>query len=188
MVRSSTELRRWCSGQSHTWRNIVSGCDCVRKQASERSRKAYALILVSVNKCVTSQIQQNLLERIAFALAALTRDTDVTGWYESKAVVGVIFTDIVMEQKHSVIEPILSRVSGTLHDSLTMEQINQISISIHCYPEDWQHEVFHRPSDPALYPDLALLDDSRKISIMVKRIIDIVGSALALILLAPLFW
>ena len=158
----------------------------VRKR-SERSRKACALILVSTNEPLVEPQRHILLERAAFALAALTRDTDVTGWYESGAVVGVIFTDIVAEQKHSVIESILSRVSGTLQDSLTLEQFDQLSLSMNCYPEDWQHEVSRRPSNPALYPDLVSRDDSRRISITVKRAMDIVGSALALLMCAPVF-
>ncbi len=157
------------------------------RKRSERSRKACALILVSVGEYLEGPKRQRLLERIAFALAALTRDTDTTGWYETKAVVGVIFTDIVAAEKHAVIGAILSRVSETLQDSLTQEQFNQISISIHCYPEDWHHEVSRRPSNPTLYPDLESRDESRKLSIVVKRLMDIVGSAAALVLSAPLF-
>lgn len=158
----------------------------VRKR-SERSHKACALILVSIKESHELQNEQILLDRAAFALAALTRDTDITGWYKSSAVLGVIFADIVAEQKHLVIESILSRVTGTLQDSLTLEQFDQLSLSINCYPEDWQYEVSRRPSNPVLYPDLASLDDSRKISIMIKRAMDLVGSALALIVCAPLF-
>jgi exopolysaccharide biosynthesis polyprenyl glycosylphosphotransferase len=157
------------------------------RKRSERSRKACALILVSVEESLAGPKRQNLLERIALALAALTRDTDNTGWYETKSVVGVIFTDIVAAEKHAVIGAILSRVSETLQDSLTQEQSNQIYISIHGYPEDWCHEVSRRPSNPTLYPDLESRDESRKLSIMVKRMMDIVGSAVALVLSAPLF-
>lgn len=157
------------------------------RKRSERSRKAWALILVSVGECSTGQKRQNLLERIAFAVASLTRDTDVIGWYETRSVVGIIFTDILAEEKHAVIGTILSRVSETLQDSLTQEQFSEISISIHCYPEDWHHEVSRRPSNPTLYPDLESREQSRKVSIVIKRIMDIVGSSLALLLSAPLF-
>ncbi len=158
------------------------------RKRSERSRKACTLILVSVGEGLAGQKRQSLLERIAFALAALTRDTDTTGWYETRSVVGVIFTDIVAAEKHAVNGAILSRVSDTLQDSLTLEQFNQISISVHCYPEDWHHEVSRRPSNPTLYPDLESRDESRKISIVVKRMMDIVGSSMALVVSAPLFF
>jgi exopolysaccharide biosynthesis polyprenyl glycosylphosphotransferase len=158
------------------------------RKRSERSRQACALVLVSVGEDLTSQKREQLLERIAIAFAALTRETDTTGWYETNFVVGAIFTDIIVVEKHAVIGAILSRVNDTLQDSLTLEQFDRVSISIHSYPEDWHHEVSRRPSNPTLYPDLESRDESRKISIAVKRMMDIVGSTMALVFSSPLFF
>jgi lipopolysaccharide/colanic/teichoic acid biosynthesis glycosyltransferase len=62
-----------------------------------------------------------------------------------------------------------------------------VSISFHFFPDDWDHGNSGRPSNPALYPDLTSPGNRRRSLLIVKRIIDIAGSALALILCSPLF-
>jgi len=47
--------------------------------------------------------------------------------------------------------------------------------------------MFDRPSNPMLYPDFSDQDDRRKYRFAVKRLIDIVGSGVGLILSAPIF-
>ena len=155
------------------------------RMRSERSRKAYALVLVAASDCLPTHKRENLLEKVATVLTTLTRDTDVAGWHKTSSVVGAILTDILVHEKNAVIPTILARVTDTLHENLTQEQFSQISISIHCYPEDWQLELSRQPSNPALYPDLASRDRSRRVAIVIKRMMDIVGSAVALVLFAP---
>jgi lipopolysaccharide/colanic/teichoic acid biosynthesis glycosyltransferase len=70
---------------------------------------------------------------------------------------------------------------------LTFEQSNQVSISFHFFPDDWDHDISGRPSNPALYPDLSSRDNGRRSLLGIKRLMDIVGSALALIICTPLF-
>ena len=78
-------------------------------------------------------------------------------------------------------------MSTTLRDKLTFEQFNQVSISFHFFPDDWDHDISGRPSNPALYPDLSNRDNGRRSLLGIKRVMDIAGSALALIVCAPLF-
>ena len=75
------------------------------------------------------------------ALLSSTRETDVIGWYKGRATVGVIFTGLVIDDKNSILSTILTRVSTTLRDNLTFEQFNQVSISFHFFPDDWDHDV-----------------------------------------------
>ena len=74
-----------------------------------------------------------------------------------------------------------------LRDMLTFEQFNQISISFHFFPDDWDHDNSGRPSDAALYPDLSSRAHERRPLLGIKRAMDIAGSSLALILCAPVF-
>jgi exopolysaccharide biosynthesis polyprenyl glycosylphosphotransferase len=155
------------------------------RKRSERSGKVYALVLVSTVDNVTIDQRQTLLEKTGQVLTALTRDTDVTGWHQTGFTLGVIFADIVAADKDAVVAAILARVTDTLSENLTLEQLSQISISTSCYPENWQAET-SRPSNPALYPDLVSRDRSRRVAIVIKRIMDIVGSIVAIILFAPI--
>lgn len=157
------------------------------RRRSERSGKAYALVLVGASAGLSPANGQKVLEKTAGTLAAVARDTDITGWHKSPCVVGVIFTDIAKEQKDAVVPTILARITDTLRTTLSAEQFSQISVSIDCYPEDWEFEPLRRPSNPALYPDLEHRDRSRKVAIVVKRIMDVVGSIVALVIFAPVF-
>jgi exopolysaccharide biosynthesis polyprenyl glycosylphosphotransferase len=154
------------------------------RKRSERSGRVYALILVGTRDNVPRSNRETLLGKIGQVLIALTRDTDVTGWYKTDSTLGVIFADIVAADKDAVVAAILARVTDTLSENLTPEQLSHISISTNCYPENWQGET-SQPSNPALYPDLASRDRSRRVAIVIKRIMDIIGSIVAIVLFAP---
>jgi exopolysaccharide biosynthesis polyprenyl glycosylphosphotransferase len=98
-----------------------------------------------------------------------------------------MFTELGVDDPNSALSTMMTRVSETLRNNLSAEQFNQISISFHLFPEEWNHDIPQRPSNPTLYPDLARRDNAKKFSCAIKRIMDIVGSALALLLFAPLF-
>ena len=126
------------------------------------------------------------LDRIVSAMLSSTRETDVVGWYKDRTTVGVMFTELVVVDKNSFLSTILTRVSATLQDNLTFEQFNQISLSFHFFPDHWDHDNSGRPSNPTLYPDLPARRQWQTFAPDIKRTMDIVGSALALVLCAPL--
>jgi len=79
-------------------------------------------------------------------------------------------------------------VSETLRSNLSLQQFNEIGITFHVFPEEWNHDIPQRPSNPALYPDLKRRDSARKFFCVTKRIMDLVGGALALVLFAPVLF
>src|SRR5580704_4359769 len=159
----------------------------LERKRSERSRKPFLLMLVDMGGYVPSERTTQVLGSILSALAVSTRETDVTGWYKHSSVVGVMFTEIGLDDRATVLGTMITRVSETLKSALSFEQFNQVSLSFHLFPEDWNHEDEKRPTNPRLYPDLEKRDESRKLFNNVKRAMDIVGSLLALIIFAP-FW
>lgn len=159
----------------------------VERKRTERSRKPFLLMLLDAGNHQGSGKNGKALDSIVPALRSSTRETDVIGWYKDRATVGVIFTGLLADDKNSILSTILTRVSTTLRDKLTFEQSNQVSISFHFFPDDWDHDISGRPSNPALYPDLSSRDNGRRSLLGIKRLMDIVGSALALIICTPLF-
>ena len=166
-----------------TFKRMVS----IERKRTERSRTPFLLMLLDMGNHQVSEKNGKALESIVSALLACTRETDVTGWYKNQVAVGVMFTELVVTDKNSLLSTMLARVSATLRNNLTFEQFNQISISFHFFPDDWDHETTGRPSNPALYPDLASRDNARRFLSGVKRAMDILGSVVALILCSPLF-
>ena len=77
------------------------------------------------------------------------------GWYKEQSTAGVMFTELVIDDKNSILSTMLTRVSSILQDILTFEQFNQISISFHFFPDKWDDDILSVPSNPTLYPDLS---------------------------------
>jgi len=159
----------------------------LERKRTERSRQPFLLMLLETGNGLRSDDDENSLSKALSALSDSIRETDVTGWYKGSSVVGVMFTQLGSEDRTAIVPMMLARVSATLRTALGAEQFSRISISFHLFPEDSDHEVPDRPSNPALYPDLLRRHQARKFSCVVKRMMDAVGSAVALVALAPLF-
>ena len=165
-----------------TFKRMIS----IERKRTERSRKPFLLMLLDMGNGQSSERNGKALTSIVSALMASTRATDVTGWYKNRATVGVMFTELVIDDKKSILSTMLTRVSTTLRDILPFEQFNQISISFHFFPDAWDQDISGRPSNPTLYPDLSSRDNTRQFLSGIKRMMDILGSALALIMCTPL--
>ena len=160
----------------------------IERKRTERSRKPFLLMLLEAGDPQVSDRNGKTLSRIVPPLLSSTRETDVIGWHKDRTTVGVIFTGLLEDEKNSILNTILTRVSTTLRDQLTFEQCNHVSISFHFFPDDWDPNATGRPSNPALYPDLASHHSSRRSLLGVKRLMDIVGSSMALIRARPCSW
>jgi lipopolysaccharide/colanic/teichoic acid biosynthesis glycosyltransferase len=166
-----------------TFRRVIA----IERKRTERSKAPFVLMLLELANHQDPEKTKRSLECIVAALLAACRDTDLVGWYKDNCIVGVMFTGLVVNDKHSILSAILNRVSETLRNELTFEQFSQISISFHLFPDDWEDDTSGRPSNSALYPDLTSHDNSRKSLLIVKRVIDIVGSAVLTLICLPLF-
>lgn len=156
----------------------------VERKRTERSRKPVLLMLLDAG---STPINGNgrVLSSILAALSLATRDTDVTGWYSTGSVVGVMFTEITLDDHGAILSTMMGRVSQALRDSLSLEKFSQIGISLHVFPDDWEKET--SPANAALYPDIEHREKTRKAALAIKRAMDVVGSIFAMILLSPAF-
>ena len=159
----------------------------LERKRSERSRKPFMLLLLDMGDQLPSEKNGRILGRILSALSLSTRDTDVTGWYSNNCVVGVMFTEISIEEGGPTPSTIITRVTQTLQENLTLEQFNRVTLSFHVFPEDWDHDSEQGPTNRTLYPDLSKREDGRKLSRTMKRMMDVLGSALALAICLPVF-
>lgn len=158
----------------------------LERRRTERSRKSFLLMLLDMGDHLSSEITEKNLSELLAIVCLSTRETDVAGWYEANRVVGAMFTEIGPTDRATIIRTMISRLSDILHNHLSLEQFNRVSVSFHLFPEDWDHES-PQPTNPVFYPDLSKQADAKRASGALKRAMDIVGSAVALILAAPLF-
>ncbi len=159
----------------------------IERMRTERSRKPFLLMLLDMGGHLPSETNVKNLNRLLTALSSSTRQTDVAGWYETDRIVGVMFIEICLEERQTIVSTIISRISEALRNHLSLEQFSQVSFSFHVFPDEWEQDS-RRPSNPVFYPDLASQASKKRASGAVKRAVDIVGSALALILFAPVFF
>jgi lipopolysaccharide/colanic/teichoic acid biosynthesis glycosyltransferase len=158
----------------------------VERKRTERSREPFLLMLIEAGRPHGADRNAKPLDKIVFAMLSSTRETDVVGWYRGRTTVGVMFTGLAVQDRSIVLSTILGRVSAALRDELPSDQFSQISLSFHFFPDDWDHENSARPSNPVLYPDLVSANNGKRSLLVIKRAMDIFGSALMLILCAPL--
>ena len=157
------------------------------RKRSERSHRRFVLMLLESANLLKPSADPKSMERVLGALSKTMRETDLIGWYEEHHVIGVIFTEIGDAEGRSVASALVSKVPNALCSTLGIEQINQISLSFHVFPEDSQEQGSGRTADRALYPDLLPRRRPARISQVVKRSIDIAASLVGILLLSPLF-
>jgi lipopolysaccharide/colanic/teichoic acid biosynthesis glycosyltransferase len=149
----------------------------LERRRSERSGRAFLLALVSEGElCADSGnvSRTNLVK----ALAACIRDTDLLGWYQEHAILGLILTEIG-DASEARISAIIQKISLTLERSVSIDAYCRLTLVVRVFPHDAEDRVF--------YPNGHHREKTNRIDRGLKRTIDVLGSLTALIVLSPLF-
>ncbi len=154
------------------------------RRRAERSRKPFVLMLLDAN--LENGAAAGILKQGLDVLVASKRETDLVGWYKESAVVGVIFTEVNVEGDPAVTDILRNRIETGLIRHLGREKAAKICISLHVFPETWDKNYTGRVADSKLYPDLHRKVSRKRLPLVIKRAMDIAGSAALLILLSPL--
>ncbi len=149
------------------------------KRRSERSGHAFILALLHFDESQWKQRNGRSTKTVTDSVCAVIRETDTAGWYKSGESFGVIFTELRISEG----DPQAS-IDLRLHRALCAAVAGDaaaegIRISYHLFPDS-----NGGPGDPILYRET--MPGESRAARMVKRGMDIAGSLLALIVLAPL--
>ncbi|MGO9345586.1 MAG: sugar transferase [Terriglobales bacterium] len=158
----------------------------LERKRSERTQRPFVLLLMDTGRTQPTAKNGRILLDILSALQSATRETDVMGWHETNSAVGVMFTEITLEN-NLILSTILARISDVLRGRLTSEQFSQIKFSFHLFPEEWDSSNPERQSNPTLYPDLHKRDGANRVGRSMKRGMDVLGSLILLLILSPVF-
>jgi len=156
------------------------------RRRAERSRKPFVLMLLEMHASQAKSVGASFSERVKSAIAGATRETDLIGWYEEGRILAVIFAELNVEENVPVAELLRSKIETALRDSVGTKVAARIVITTHIFPESWNQNGTERTADLKLYPDLAEKASKKRLPIVVKRGIDILGSALLLLVLSPI--
>ena len=156
------------------------------RRRAERSRKPFVLMLLEMHSAHAKSVSTATSERVRNVLAGATRETDLIGWYEEGRILAVIFAELNLEENTPIAELLRSKIEGALQDSLGAKAAARIVITTHIFPESWNQSGTERPADIKLYPDLSEKASKKRLPIVAKRGIDILGSLLLLLVLSPI--
>jgi lipopolysaccharide/colanic/teichoic acid biosynthesis glycosyltransferase len=160
---------------------------CLERKRAERSRKLFVLMLLEARTPFQNGNEDKVLDETVTAIYSSIRETDLTGWYKENLALGVIFTELGTADMQSILRALRAKATAALESHLHGEVLNNIRISFHCFPEDSEDRGTGLPTRPEFYPDLVQRDEARKVSRVIKRAMDVGGSAMALIVLSPIF-
>ena len=149
----------------------------LERRRTERSSRPFVLVLIS-GEDLQGTISSHWADDVVTALSACIRETDVLGWYEQQAFLGLLMTEI-LDASPGTIEAIVQRISEALQGRVRSEIYCRLTLVVRVFPEDGEDRVFH--------PDHSRDDYSKKIDRSLKRVTDIAGSAIALLFCAPIF-
>lgn len=156
----------------------------LERKRAERSRKLFVLMLVDRATSGEESGHADPMIKAVPAILSSIRETDIAGWHHANAALGVIFAELDPAEKKSTVSALRAKVTGILQSVLRPEEASGLRITFHCFPEDWGQDETGVVIEK-LYPDLVQRDESRKVPRAIKRAGDVLGSAMVLLLLAP---
>jgi lipopolysaccharide/colanic/teichoic acid biosynthesis glycosyltransferase len=156
----------------------------LERRRTERSGNPFILVLV---KGADFQAKEpaKLIRGISTAIASCTRETDVLGWYEQDHTLALLMTELG-DADLSVTEVIARKIIGALRKAIGSEELSRIYLQIRVYPQPSGSKGDGERED-LIYRDLSAGGASNRGDQTLKRVLDVFGSATALILLSPVF-
>ena len=159
----------------------------LERRRAERAKKPFVLMLVDVKAALSNGRKRSTIDKISLALTKSVRETDFIGWYLEENLLGVIGTELGETAPQVVKVRMLEKVRQELRLSLGAEQAEMISYSFHFFPEEIKDNDSDHSANITLYPDLSRKNGAKKLALAIKRAMDLVGSAMALLILSPLY-
>jgi len=158
----------------------------LERRRAERSRKPFVLMLLDSHLVRKDESNAEFSARLASVVKDATRETDLVGWYDDGTILAVIFTEINVEGTNPITEVLHSKVVRALRENLNPKLASKLTITIHVFPESWDAGRPERVADVKLYPDLSQKTSRKRFPTVVKRGIDVLASALLLLILSPI--
>lgn len=154
-----------------------------RKRA-ERSGRPFLLMLIHIEGVFDAAEKDTAIGKIAGLLFSMTRDTDIKGWYKQGSIMGIIFT----ESNGINTYDLQRKLKDNLLKVLGAEKTRKIEISLHHFPEEHGDEQSDLLVDMTLHTDISKKNRKRRTSLIIKRVLDLCGSLVGIVLFSPFFF
>jgi lipopolysaccharide/colanic/teichoic acid biosynthesis glycosyltransferase len=153
------------------------------RSRTDRSSQPFHLMLVELE----GQPDHPLCDEMFSALSRCIRDTDILGWYVSKAIIGILFTEVSARERCAMPAAQVVRAMEVLRETAVLNQISRVAISCQSYPDSSRCGACSEQQFAVFYPDIWAQRRRQRVALIAKRIIDITVSFVALVVLSPVF-
>ncbi|MGC2831396.1 MAG: sugar transferase [Candidatus Acidiferrum sp.] len=158
----------------------------LERRRAERSRKPFVLMLLDASAFVEDKTADRFMSRATSVLVKSTRETDLVGWYEKGVVLGVIFTEVSLQCENPITRILHSKIVKALQDALNHDFVANLVITFHMFPDSSGPDGAETVADGRFYQDLSKGRTKNRAALVLKRAIDVLGSASLLLILSPL--
>ena len=155
------------------------------RKRTDRSGLAMVMLLIDLHNDRHEEGSQFC--EIAQTLSAIKTDTDIMGWFERDAVMGLIVPDIEPHNLAPTCERLEAEFRREIAQRAARTLTDRLAIRLRVYTEPRrQGEEDLKQIDPFLYPELHASQQAITNFQVLKRGMDIFASILLIVLLAPL--
>jgi lipopolysaccharide/colanic/teichoic acid biosynthesis glycosyltransferase len=156
----------------------------LERRRAERSRKPFVLMLLDAH--LENGAAEEILRQATRVVVESKRETDLVGWYKQDAILGIIFAEVSMDGDLPITETLRAKMEAAFVKHLGRDRAAKIAISLHIFPESWDKDSSGWVADSKLYPDLKRKVSRKRLPLVIKRVMDILGSGLLLLVLSPI--
>jgi hypothetical protein len=145
----------------------------------KRAKKHFVLILINITGLKESRIT-GLLNKLQKVFLSDFRDSDIRGWYKQDSIIGIIFTDL-NSFGHDTRAAIFGKTLAALNSQIDPDELRKIYVTFHSYPKDLENSIGSGRFDVEFNHNLIRENSTSTSTSRVRKLIDFVGSFLALI-------
>jgi|SRR5215469_386393 len=156
----------------------------IETRRSERTNRPLCLVLVAGIRIDDEVVRTRAFRKISQPLRSSIRETDIVGWYQQNSTLGILFPDL-NPVTTLVVDGLRSKVMGAIASLLPPELSAHVDVSVHVYPVT--HDIAGGISKSSFRLDVPPPYRVGRSAQAIKRLIDVSGSLLFLMALAPFF-
>ncbi|MDD5674245.1 MAG: sugar transferase [Chitinivibrionales bacterium] len=160
----------------------------IERKRTERSQSPIILAILDIYNLFDAVSPGELVKSISKLLEASTREIDIKGWYEKDRCIGIIYTEIHKIDR-SPKESILNKIKANVHNAFGPQLAEKVAITCVAFPE----EVNHAEADIGQIADARFYEPpwedsvAKKVALVAKRSVDVIGSIFLILLFSPFF-
>jgi lipopolysaccharide/colanic/teichoic acid biosynthesis glycosyltransferase len=155
----------------------------LERKRCERSGKQFLLVFVDVAQLLKGPNKKEIGKRLSSAARTACREIDIKGWYEKNKVIGLIYVEVDI----SKVDSIINKLKDKFEEELPVDEFNQPTITYVVFPLDKNIDCDKDETTSILYRMPTEKNRSMRVSLALKRGLDIVGSLVLICLFLPFF-